>query len=26
LRKRGFVRVGSHRPSFWNTVTYERVA
>ena len=24
LRKRGFVRVGSHRPSFWNAVTYER--
>ena len=26
LRKRGFVRVGSHRPSFWNAVTYERAA
>ena len=24
LRKRGFVRVGSHRPNFWNAVTYER--
>ena len=24
LRKRGFVRVGSHRANFWNAVTYER--
>lgn len=23
LRKRGFVRTGSHRARFWNTVTYE---
>ncbi len=26
LRKRGFVRVGAHRPNFWNAVTYERGA
>jgi broad specificity phosphatase PhoE len=26
LRKRGFIRVGSHRANFWNTVTYERAA
>ncbi len=26
LRKRGFVRLGSHRASFWNAVTYERPA
>jgi broad specificity phosphatase PhoE len=24
LRKRGFVRLGSHRANFWNAVTYER--
>jgi broad specificity phosphatase PhoE len=24
LRKRGFIRAGSHRANFWNTVTYER--
>jgi broad specificity phosphatase PhoE len=26
LRQRGFVRVGVHRASFWNAVTYERPA
>lgn len=25
LRQRGFVRVGAHRASFWNAVTYERL-
>ena len=25
LRQRGFVRAGTHRASFWNAVTYERV-
>lgn len=25
LRQRGFVRVGVHRASFWNAVTYERL-
>jgi broad specificity phosphatase PhoE len=25
LRRRGFVRVGAHRASFWNTVTYQRL-
>ncbi len=24
LRQRGFMRVGTHRASFWNAVTYER--
>jgi broad specificity phosphatase PhoE len=26
LKKRGFVRRGSHRARYWNTVTYERAA
>ena len=26
LRQRGFVRAGTHRASFWNAVTYERMA
>lgn len=25
LRQRGFARVGAHRASFWNAVTYERL-
>ena len=26
LRQRGFIRIGSHRATFWNAVTYERRA